>query len=528
MSNKIVLKKSSVGAKVPLTTDLAYGELALNYADGKLYFKNSSNTIQFLGSSSATETLTNKTLTSPSLTTPSITGLTSISVTTSNNALNVTYEPSLGTGAAAFLTGKDSQGGVGYFDFLKVTNTTSGVTNGSKSFRLNSTGGIEVVNSAYTAIILELTDSGVFKVPQISAGGSVGTSGQVLSSTGSGLQWITATGTGTVTSVVAGTGLSGGTITVSGTISLAASGVTAGSYGSSTAVPVLTIDTYGRVTSVSTASITTTLGIAADSGTDTISLASDTLTFVGGTGIDSVINSAANTVTFNIDSTVATLTGTQTLTNKTLTSPVISTIVNTGTITLPTSTDTLVGRDTTDTLTNKTLTSPSITTLTYAGTTLSNSVTGTGSMVLSASPTFTGTANFAALSTTGNVTVGGSLTIQGGVSTVDTIAYDYNFTGTTSSTTATAMTSFATATYRSGKLLMQVVNGAAYRILELLIVHDGTTVTLSENYAVATEIQTGATSTTFSASIASGTLTVYATASTGTAVIKGHATLFKV
>lgn len=45
----------------------------------------------------------------------------------------------------------------------------------------------------------------------------------------------------------------------------------------------------------------------------------------------------------------------QTLTNKTLTAPVISTITNTGTITLPTSTDTLVGRATTDTLTNKTI-----------------------------------------------------------------------------------------------------------------------------------------------------------------------------
>lgn len=51
---------------------------------------------------------------------------------------------------------------------------------------------------------------------------------------------------------------------------------------------------------------------------------------------------------------------TQTLTNKTLTAPVISTISNTGTLTLPTSTDTLVGRATTDTLTNKTLTDPAI------------------------------------------------------------------------------------------------------------------------------------------------------------------------
>jgi len=64
---------------------------------------------------------------------------------------------------------------------------------------------------------------------------------------------------------------------------------------------------------------------------------------------------------------IVTKTGTQTLTNKTLTAPVISSIVNTGTLTLPTSTDTLVGKATTDTMTNKTLTAP----------VLSGSVTGT-------------------------------------------------------------------------------------------------------------------------------------------------------
>ena len=79
---------------------------------------------------------------------------------------------------------------------------------------------------------------------------------------------------------------------------------------------------------------------------------------------------SSGTATLSIDSTVATLTGSQTLTNKTLTSPVISSISNTGTLTLPTSTDTLIGRATTDTLTNKTLTTPVITnpkiTLTYS------------------------------------------------------------------------------------------------------------------------------------------------------------------
>lgn len=46
MAQIIKLKNSSVALKVPLTTDLVYGEVALNYADGKIYYKKSDNTIQ--------------------------------------------------------------------------------------------------------------------------------------------------------------------------------------------------------------------------------------------------------------------------------------------------------------------------------------------------------------------------------------------------------------------------------------------------------------------------------------------------
>ena len=64
------------------------------------------------------------------------------------------------------------------------------------------------------------------------------------------------------------------------------------------------------------------LDVTADSGGPiAIDLDSETLTLAGGTGLDSV--AATNTVTFNIDSTVATLTGTQDLSNKTLIDPVI-------------------------------------------------------------------------------------------------------------------------------------------------------------------------------------------------------------
>jgi hypothetical protein len=46
MSTKVLLKKSSVPAKVPTSADLSYGEVALNYADGKLYYKDSTNAIK--------------------------------------------------------------------------------------------------------------------------------------------------------------------------------------------------------------------------------------------------------------------------------------------------------------------------------------------------------------------------------------------------------------------------------------------------------------------------------------------------
>lgn len=48
--SKLIHKRSAVVGKIPTVTDLDYGELALNYADGRLFYKASDNTIKSVGS----------------------------------------------------------------------------------------------------------------------------------------------------------------------------------------------------------------------------------------------------------------------------------------------------------------------------------------------------------------------------------------------------------------------------------------------------------------------------------------------
>jgi hypothetical protein len=77
----------------------------------------------------------------------------------------------------------------------------------------------------------------------------------ILVSNGTNMFLAMSTSSGTVTSVATGTGLTGGPITSSGTLSLANTPVTVGSYGSASAVASFTVDAQGRLTAASSVPI---------------------------------------------------------------------------------------------------------------------------------------------------------------------------------------------------------------------------------------------------------------------------------
>ena len=240
-----------------------------------------------------------------------------------------------------------------------------------------------------------------------------GNSGKVLSTNGTDTSWIAVGGSGTVTSVdISGgtTGLTatGGPITASGTITLGGTlAVANGGTGVTTSTgtgavvlnssPTLVTPVLGTPTSANLANATALNVSNAATGTLAVARGGTGVTTSTGTGAV-VLNSSPTLVTpalgtpasgvltnctglpvstgvSGLGTGVATFLGTPSsanlaaavtdetgsgalvfATSPALTTPNFSSIVNTGTLTLPTSTDTLVGRATTDTLTNKRIT----------------------------------------------------------------------------------------------------------------------------------------------------------------------------
>jgi trimeric autotransporter adhesin len=106
--------------------------------------------------------------------------------------------------------------------------------------------------------VISNTISSLDNLSDVSSAGA--SNGQVLGYNGS--NWIPAVDAnsgGTVTNIATGTGLTGGPINTTGTISLANTAVTPGTYGSATNVPQITVDAHGRLTSAANVAIAGTL-----------------------------------------------------------------------------------------------------------------------------------------------------------------------------------------------------------------------------------------------------------------------------
>jgi hypothetical protein len=108
---------------------------------------------------------------------------------------------------------------------------------------------------------------------------------------------LTGDATGTLTGV-------DGSQNVSAALTLATVNSNVGSFGGSTAIPVITVNAKGLITAVSTANISTALTITDGTTSDSLALGTDTLTFEAGTGVTTTVSN--NKVSFAIGQAVNT------------------------------------------------------------------------------------------------------------------------------------------------------------------------------------------------------------------------------
>lgn len=183
MANKIVLKKSSVASKVPTTSDLDYGEVALNYADGKLYYKTASNSIESFNAGAASGVY--------------IAG-DGLSLTGSTFAVDSTVLRTTGSYSdPSWITS---------INYSKLTGTVP-------TWNQNTTGSAASLTTART---LTIGSTGKSFNGTADVSWSLTDIGAYAATNPAGYT----TNTGTVTSIATGNGITGGTITTTGTLGL--------------------------------------------------------------------------------------------------------------------------------------------------------------------------------------------------------------------------------------------------------------------------------------------------------------------
>ena len=351
-----------------------------------------------------------------------------------NEVDNVLYYGKGTGGAGGTATTVDPIGGFGAFLALTGDQTVSGV----KTFNSTIVGNIDTASKLLTARTVDITGDATWQV--------------------------TFDGSSNVTSA----------------LTLANTGVTAGTYGSATAIPTFTVDSKGRLTAAGTVSVATVLNIAGDTGTDGISLLSDTFTVTGGDGVTTTVGT--NAVTIDADATIARRADTHYIgttavaLNRTSANLALTGITS---ITLPGSTSgtaqiiptaaagtgtviTLPAISGTVALTNNKLSVFAATTSAELAGVISDE-TGSGALVFATSPTLvTPTLGVASATSINKVSItapatGSTLTIADGKTL--TVSNTLTFTGTDAS--SVAFGAGGTVVYRSDKLSVHAATTSA-------------------------------------------------------------------
>ena len=296
----IKLYSSGTAAAQPLAADLALGELALNYADGKIYYKNGAGSVLAISGGVTTLTFGSTGLTPSTATAGAITVAGTL---VSGNG---------GTGFSTYATGD--------LIYASGTNTLAKLTAGSNGFVLTlasgvptwaaSSGGVSSFSAGTTGLTPSTVSTGAIVLggilavanggtgtatPSIVAGTNITVSGSWPNQTIN-----SASGLGTVTSVAATVpsflSVAGSPITSSGTLAISLSGtalpVANGGTGqtSYTDGELLIGNTTGNTLAKTT--LTAGTGVTITNGSGTITIAA--------TGTGGTVTSVAQTFTGGI------------------------------------------------------------------------------------------------------------------------------------------------------------------------------------------------------------------------------------
>ena len=311
MANTIRIKRRASAGAAGAPTTLENAELAYNEADDVLYYGKGTGGLG--GTATSVEAIAGFGAYTSLGTTQTITGnktfsgtLSVATPTASAHATTKSYVDSAITGVSTFTAAGD-------------TGTVT-ITNGADTLTIAGGTGLTSLAGATDTVTINLDNTAV-------TAGSYGSATAIPTFTVDSQGRLTAAGTASITTsftvdadagadltisggdtfrIVGGTGLTSTASAVDTlTLDLDNTAVTAGSYGSTTAIPTFTVDSQGRLTAAGTASITTSFTVDADSGADLTISGGDTFTIVGGTGLTSVA-SATDILTLNLDNTAVT------------------------------------------------------------------------------------------------------------------------------------------------------------------------------------------------------------------------------